>query len=958
MKMLKLSLTSVGVLVATLLVASIALANQSATWVSATVIKVSNITYAQAGTTSSFYPAAPPPVVNNCSTGSTVINRIDNTNYQITSYVSSNGNPCQITETTLQFTNSQPLPPGAALKGSFLNSTTIVLADGRRFISPDPSGQGYYQDGNSTDPANCGSKISGISSARTNATLFGFQARPPSHLNGAAPPCTSSQADSAEYSGLSSVTLDNTLAHQDYRWLTATSIYHSNDQLTYTHQANGTFITASACGIILTVPGTIDTSKLTQAWEQTQILIPTGPHASATAIPQCKSGVTTHISIAPVDPNDPVTLAANGGAGASNPVTCDGGSLTWIICPLITGASDAVDAAKGVLQSLLHVSPLSTSDPTYAIWKNIRNFADIAFVLIFLVMIFGTTLGLDNYTIKKTLPRLVTAAILVQLSFFLAGFVIDIGNILGGGMEALATGIGIGPPSFDFSHSLAAGTLLTAIGVGALGVGLIMLSFTAVIGAVIAILVVILTLIARQVLITLLVILAPLAMVAWVLPNTEKVFRLWYKTLFQVTMLYPIIMLLFIAGRLFATAFHTNPVIAVIGYIVPLFMVPAAFKASGTLFNMASKGVGRVGSMANKQVGLGSNFDKKRAETRQYNSAKRAGDSKTAFGRAVNSKRAGFGFRPSHLQAATMDGIVKKGNVARLDQADRKLEGMTPDQLKEKALDSKSSPLTQRAAISRLASMGAAGTNHLEQILDKNYGGEATHPEWQKAISSNIGDLAKTDPHLVMGSENARKAYEGMGAEQVAALSSTGFKKWSTNATVDRRRDIAAQVLDSKPILNKTTGPRRAEFEIQNNFNAAPSGAPFNPAPTPGSANRTTPLPSPSPSTGPNTNYPPPSPGGSPNTGYPPPIPSSSTPTYTVAMNTNGQPTPSSIPSVPGQPYPNATTTNPANFTTPINPTANNPYQGRVVIPRTSSQLLDPRVEGDDSSQGDDRSVS
>ncbi len=516
------------------------------------------------------------------------------------------------------------------------------------------------------------------------------------------------------------------------------------------------------------------------------------------------------------------TPAGQPAAGASTGTTCDAGSFTWVICPIIYMADAGIKTSQTILGALLHVNPLSTnsSDATYKIWANFRNFADIVFVFVFLIMIFGTALGLDNYTIKKTLPRLVAAAILVQISYFMAGFLVDIGNVLGGGMNALANAAGLGNLPFDFSNGgqTAVGVLGTIGVIGLAGIGIISLTLTAVIGAAIGLLIVLFTLLARQILITLLVVLSPIAMVAWVLPNTEKFFKLWYKNLFQAVMLYPIVMLLFIAGRLFATVTLAggqswSPALAVIAYAIPLFLVPAAFKASGTLFNMTSKGIGKVGGMANKQVGVGSNFDKKRAEERQYKNAQRAVDPATnAFGRRIASKRAGFGFNPGVVQQASMAGAVKKGDTARFDQADRALENMTTTQLEETAMASGSSDLTKRAAVARLAAKSETGA--LTRILEKGTvgGSDASNPEWQKAIGSKAGDLVKTAPHLVMSTANSATAYSGMGAEQVAGLATSGFDQWKKNTTTDRQKDVARTIASSPQLSNRITETRREEL--------------------------------------------------------------------------------------------------------------------------------------------------
>ncbi|MCZ6324111.1 hypothetical protein O5165_25825, partial [Escherichia coli] len=43
--------------------------------------------------------------------------------------------------------------------------------------------------------------------------------------------------------------------------------------------------------------------------------------------------------------------------------------------------------------------------------------------------------GLNNYSIKKMLPRLIVAAILVNLSYYICAIAVDISNILGHSLQ-------------------------------------------------------------------------------------------------------------------------------------------------------------------------------------------------------------------------------------------------------------------------------------------------------------------------------------------------------------------------------------------------------------------------------------------------------------------------------------------------------------------------------------------
>ena len=103
------------------------------------------------------------------------------------------------------------------------------------------------------------------------------------------------------------------------------------------------------------------------------------------------------------------------------------------------------------------------------------------------------------------------------------------------------------------------------------------------------------TLIIRLGLIYLLVVLSPVAFACYVLPNTERYFKKWWELLQQTLMIYPIITALFAISIVLAqsTVWSTQSggfAIGGIGYIVsllmlvvPLAMIPFAFKMAGGL---------------------------------------------------------------------------------------------------------------------------------------------------------------------------------------------------------------------------------------------------------------------------------------------------------------------------------------------------------------------------------------
>lgn len=251
---------------------------------------------------------------------------------------------------------------------------------------------------------------------------------------------------------------------------------------------------------------------------------------------------------------------------AGNATTCAIDGLGWIVCPIVNFLAQVADGAYGIVAGLLEVQPLTTtgtSEPIYQAWSIMRNFANVAFVIIFLVIIFSqvTGFGISNYGIKRMLPRLIIAAILVNVSYWICAIAVDLSNILGYSLKEVFENVGATFQAPEFSGSqtgeggwgalaapILAGGILAGVA-GALYIGLSAF-LPLLITAIFALLSAFLVLAIRQALIILLIVVSPLAFVTFLLPNTQGLFSKW-RTLFQsLLIVFPIISLIFGASAL------------------------------------------------------------------------------------------------------------------------------------------------------------------------------------------------------------------------------------------------------------------------------------------------------------------------------------------------------------------------------------------------------------------------
>ncbi|HSX48358.1 MAG TPA: hypothetical protein VLF41_02565, partial [Candidatus Nanoarchaeia archaeon] len=317
------------------------------------------------------------------------------------------------------------------------------------------------------------------------------------------------------------------------------------------------------------------------------------------------------------------TTPANPATATKDSKGCDQGLLSWVICPILDRIESAIShLISNVLQPLLRVNRITPENTPalYSAWKNLRSLANALFVVIFLVIIFANTMsfGLDQYTIKKLLPRLVAAAVFVQFSFLISSLLVDVGNILGGGVQSLI---------FGFSSSI--NTAPANVGTAAGNVALIGISASALLALVIAsgplivpialmllisLFFFFLTVAARLLLIAVLIAISPLAWVAWILPNTENYFKKWWSFFIKLLLMYPIIMaILAFAGRISELLSFTGntagngpsglalDLVKPFVYIVAFTWIPWTFKWAGSWMNSFHE---RFNNLSKKSTGL------------------------------------------------------------------------------------------------------------------------------------------------------------------------------------------------------------------------------------------------------------------------------------------------------------------------------------------------------------------
>ena len=282
--------------------------------------------------------------------------------------------------------------------------------------------------------------------------------------------------------------------------------------------------------------------------------------------------------------------------------------LRWLACPVYDLMNLLTSGLDAFLEAYLSTGNdiFDQASPAYAgyqkAWSTFRSFGLGLLVIAGLVMVASEALGLaifDAYTVRKVLPRLFIAVVGIAMSWelckLIVGFFDDLGHAIG---KIIYTSFNIPGAKVDIGALLftniatagAAGFVAwTALGAGGLLSFLGTLLLAMLVGAAV--------LIVRQGIIIAAVIMAPLAIAAYILPNTSKLANFWWDTFIKMLMLYPIatgiIALCKSLGQITVTSNKFGAsIVGLLFFFAGYALLPAAFRLTGGL-------VATLGGLAN-----------------------------------------------------------------------------------------------------------------------------------------------------------------------------------------------------------------------------------------------------------------------------------------------------------------------------------------------------------------------
>lgn len=292
--------------------------------------------------------------------------------------------------------------------------------------------------------------------------------------------------------------------------------------------------------------------------------------------------------------------------------------IGWIVCPIVNTLASMSEGARARLINMLTVDAKSILGDTsegsvYSYWSKIRDYANILFVVFFLFVIYSqmTGYGLDNYGIKRMLPKLIVGVIVVNASFYICGLLVDLSNVVGSSAFNFVSAAAVGDiPAGEWSNSdsgwinkIAGLALVLTVGYFALATVISMLLFV-----VITAVTTIFLLGVREAIIILCIVLSPLAFVAMIMPNTEGLYKKWWSAFKAALMVYPMVGLVFgasnLAARILGSGLDEKDIImqSIVALLVfaPLLIVPKLVRNAVEII-----GIGGAIAWANKKMNKG-----------------------------------------------------------------------------------------------------------------------------------------------------------------------------------------------------------------------------------------------------------------------------------------------------------------------------------------------------------------
>jgi hypothetical protein len=217
--------------------------------------------------------------------------------------------------------------------------------------------------------------------------------------------------------------------------------------------------------------------------------------------------------------------------------------IGWILSIIINFIGALLMLLMWVLIQIAQYSSFSTAAPVIFGWVIVRDICNMFFILILLLIAFGIIFQMSNFSLKKSLPRLVLMAVLINFSRIICGWFIDFAQVI---MLTFVNGfkdVGAG----NLTEMLGITALMDVVPGGTAEVGfwsLVGTYFLALFYSIVA-LVTILSMVSvlamRMIMLWVYVIMSPMAYFLKSFPQGEKYASQWWEAFFQNLIVGPVL---------------------------------------------------------------------------------------------------------------------------------------------------------------------------------------------------------------------------------------------------------------------------------------------------------------------------------------------------------------------------------------------------------------------------------
>lgn len=335
----------------------------------------------------------------------------------------------------------------------------------------------------------------------------------------------------------------------------------------------------------------------------------------------------------------PATTTAGESSFFSSVASCFADIPKCFLVPVFDAIAGMMGRLAGAAAGLFIwvVDPANISGPTgilnkgavYDLWRFIRDFFNLFFILILLLSAFATIFQLESFSIRKIFLNILFAALIINFSFPITRFLIDLTNVpmyyflnsilpgVSGGkafMDSILGSSGIGaivtqPASADVFQAFSGAVFMFLFAISLLVLGVLML--------------------VRLVALTLLLVFSPLGFAASLLPGMQDLGRKWWAKFWNYAFFGPAAALILLVAIRFqneigkdgtfdsmvgvATNTSPGPVEAslmarVVFYTIPLILIWTAIglansfsiAGAGKVVGMGEGAARKVGSWAKK----------------------------------------------------------------------------------------------------------------------------------------------------------------------------------------------------------------------------------------------------------------------------------------------------------------------------------------------------------------------